>query len=128
LVEMMTSSHTQQRGSDWIDVIWAAHKNALVNAELYYALTLWAGAEDVLGDTAQASKYRGCAARLKAAFNKNTADGGFWDPQNQWYVYWRDQDGSIHGNNLVTPVNFTAIGYGLCDDPARRSAILQRME
>ena len=128
LVEMMTDSEKQQRGSDWIDVIWAAHENALVNAELYYALGLWADAEEVLGDPAHAADYRQCAARLKASFNKTTAEGGFWDPQNQWYVYWRDKDGSIHGNNLVTPVNFAAIAYGLCDEPERREAILGRME
>ncbi len=128
LVEMMTDSHTQQRGSDWIDVIWAAHENALVNAELYYALTLWADAEELLGDAARAAEYRQCAAKLKASFNKTTAEGGFWDPQNQWYVYWRDKDDSIHGNNLVTPVNVAAIGYGLCDDAERREAILRRME
>jgi len=128
LVEMMTDSHTQQRGSDWIDVIWAAHKNALVNAELYYALTLWADAEELLGDVAHAAEYRGCAAKLKASYNRPTAEGGFWDPQNQWYVYWRDRDGSIHGNNLVTPVNVAAIGYGLCEDAGRREAILGRME
>ena len=128
LVEMMTDSHTQQRGSDWIDVIWASHKNALVNAEMYYALALWADAEEVLGDVAHAAEYRRCAAKLKASFNKPIAEGGFWDPQNQWYVYWREKDGSIHGNNLVTPVNVAAIGYGLCDDAVRREAILGRME
>ena len=31
LVEMLTDSHQQARGSDWIDVVWAAHENALVN-------------------------------------------------------------------------------------------------
>ena len=128
LVEMMTDSHTQQRGSDWIDVIWAAHKNALVNAELYYALTLWADAEALLGDAARAAEYRDRAAKLKAAYNKPIAEGGFWDPQNKWYIYWRDKDGSIHGNNLVTPVNVAAIGYGLCDNTAWREAILARME
>ena len=66
--------------------------------------------------------------RLKASFNKSTSEGGFWDATNQWYIYWRDRDGSIHGNNLVTPVNFGAIAYGLCDDPARKKAILDRIE
>jgi alpha-L-rhamnosidase/Glycosyl hydrolase 2 galactose-binding domain-like/Bacterial alpha-L-rhamnosidase 6 hairpin glycosidase domain len=128
LVEMMTDSHTQARGSDWIDIIWAAHENALVNAELYYALTLWADAEDILSDPARAAEYRQSAAKLKASYNKTTAEGGFWDPQNQWYAYWRDKDGSVHGNNLVTPVQFAAIGYGLCDDPERREAVLRRIE
>ena len=128
LVEMMTDFHTEQRGSDWIDIIWAAHENALVNAELYYALTLWAAAEELLNDPDRGAEYRRCAAKLKTSYNQTTAEGGFWDPQNQWYVYWRDKDGSVHGNNLVTPVNFAAIGYGLCDDAGRREAILGRME
>ena len=33
-------------GSDWIDIIWASYENALINAELYYALDLWAEAEE----------------------------------------------------------------------------------
>ena len=128
LVEMAARSHHDQRGSDWIDIIWAAHENALVNAELYYALTLWSKLEDLLGDSAHAAAYRLRAVKLKTCFNRTTADGGFWDPQNRWYAYWRDQDGSVHGNNLVTPVNFAAIAYGLCDEPARRDAILRRIE
>jgi hypothetical protein len=128
LVAAIPDSHTEQRGSDWIDIIWASYENALINAELYGALQLWAGAEETLGDPAQATGYRSFAARLKASFNRTTAEGGFWDPTNLWYVYWRDKDGSIHGNNLVTPVNFAAIGYGLCEDAARQKAILDRME
>ncbi len=128
LVAMMTNSEKEQRGSDWIDIIWASYENALVNAELYNALELWAGAEETLDDPARAATYRDFATRLKASFNRPISQGGFWDPANQWYVYWRDQDGSIHGNNLVTPVNFSAIGYGICDDPARQKAILDQME
>jgi len=128
LVAMMTDSRTAQRGSDWIDIVWASYENALVNAELYNALTLWSAAEDTLGDPGHATGYRDFAARLKASFNRSISDGGFWDPTNQWYVYWREKDGSIHGNNLVIPVNFSAIGYGLCDDPARQKAILDRLE
>jgi hypothetical protein len=128
LVAMMTDSLKAHKSSDWIDVVWASYENALVNAELYYALTLWAGAEDTLGDSAQATTYRDFAARLKTSFNRPISEGGFWDPDKQWYVYWRDKDDSIHGDNLVTPVNFTAIAYGICDDAARQKAILDRME
>jgi hypothetical protein len=128
LVAMMTDSHKQNRGSDWIDIIWAAYENAFVNAQLYAALNLWAEAETTLGATNKAKDYRNFAARLKTSFNKSTAEGGFWNPTNNWYVYWRDRDGSIHGNNLVTPVNFAAIAYGLCDEPVRRKLILDRME
>ncbi len=128
LVAVMTDSLKAQRGSDWIDIIWASYENALVNAELYYALDLWAGAEDALGDSPRATAYREFAARLKASFNRPTSEGGFWNPANQWYAYWRDKDGSVHGDNLVTPVNFAAIAYGICDDPARQKAILDRIE
>jgi hypothetical protein len=128
LVAMMTGSLKDGKSSDWIDVVWASYENALVNAEFYYALTLWAGAEETLGDPAQAASYRDFAARLKTSFNRPVAEGGFWNPTNQWYVYWREKDDSIHGDNLVTPVNFTAIAYGLCDDPGRQKAILDRME
>ena len=128
LVEMMTDSHLEAKGSDWIDVVWAAHENALVNAQLYWALSRWADLEEILNDPGQARRYRGAAEKLKRSFNKSTRDGGFWDPQNQCYAHWRDKDDSVHGTNLVLPVNFSAIGYGLCDVPARRTAILDRIE
>jgi hypothetical protein len=71
---------------------------------------------------------RAFAARLKTGFNQPIAEGGFWDPTNQWYVYWRDKDGSIHGDNLATPVNLAAIAHGFCDDASRRRSVLGRME
>ena len=128
LVEMTTSSHSEGKSSDWIDVIWASYENAFVNAELYYALALWSDIEDLLGDRSRASTYRMFAQKLKASFNKTTDDGGFWEPHNQWYVYWRDKDNSIHGNNLTVPVNFMAVAYGLCDDTTRSRAILNQIE
>ncbi|MGH7951504.1 MAG: hypothetical protein ACREFE_06255, partial [Limisphaerales bacterium] len=128
LVVMMNDSLKQKKSSDWIDVIWASYENAFVNAALYEALELWADDEDALNDPARAAAYRAFAARLKTTFNLPIADGGFWDPTNQWYIYWRDKDGSIHGNNLVTPVNFAAIAYGICDNAVRQKAILDRTE
>ncbi len=128
LVEMMTDNHTDAKGSDWIDIIWAAHENAFVNAKTYNALMLWASCEELLADQPSARRYRDAAARLKKSFNRSTAKGGLWDKKNRWYVHWRDKDGSIHGNNLVTFVNFQAIAYGVCDDPNRRRAILDRIE
>ncbi len=128
LVEMMTNSETEKRGSDWIDIIWASYENAFVNAKLYYALNLWSDAEKQLNDTAKADYYLSYAAELKKSFNKSTDAGGFWDTGNKWYVHWRDKDNSIHGDNLVVPVNFMAIVYGICDDSVRRSAILDKIE
>ncbi len=51
LVEMMTDSHKEARGSDWIGIIWASYENAFVNAKLYHALVRWAIIELELGNT-----------------------------------------------------------------------------
>lgn len=128
LLECMNDSHTEAKGSDWIDVVWAAFENGFVNAEMFNALLLWADAEEVLNDPAAATGYRAAAARIREQFNKPLADGGLWNPRKQWYAYWRDKDGSVHGDNFVTPVNLMAVAYGLCDDPARTAAILDQLE
>ncbi len=128
LVEMVTDSHTQKKGSDWIDIIWASYENAFVNAKLYHALVLWAAIEKQLGDAGKAKYFAGFAEKLKTSFNKNTAAGGFWDDDKKCYIHWRDKDNSIHGNNMVTPVNFMAIAYGICDDEARKKTILDAIE
>ncbi len=128
LVEMKTSSESERRGSDWIDIIWASYENAFVNAKLYYALTLWSDIEKQLGDSGKANYYSTYASALKISFNKSTKEGGFWDSKNGWYVHWLDKDQSVHGNNLVIPVNFMAIAYGICDDAQRKKAILDKVE
>ncbi|MEO8416614.1 MAG: hypothetical protein ABI472_23315 [Ginsengibacter sp.] len=128
LVEMMNNNHTQQRSSDWIDIIWASYENAFVNAKLYHALQLWSGIEQQLGNKLKATYYADYAAKLKVSFNKSVQEGGFWDKEKGYYDYWRDKDNSIHGNNLVTPVNFMAIAYGICDDSSRRNSILDQIE
>jgi hypothetical protein len=128
LVEMATDSHRDAKGSDWIDVIWAAHENAFVNAQLYLALTLWADAEEILGDHDRARSYRQRAALLKARFNAPTTAGGFWSEAKNCFIHWRDQDDSIHGDNLVVPVNFMAIAYDLCEPASRARGILDQIE
>ncbi|MEP6747297.1 MAG: hypothetical protein ABJB86_06210 [Bacteroidota bacterium] len=128
LVEMITDSHTQKRGSDWIDIIWASYENAFVNAKLYHALSLWAAIEKQLGNAGREKYYRQFAEKLKRSFNKPVSQGGFWDDEKKCYVHWRDKDGSSHGNNMVTPVNFMAIAYGICDDDERRKTILDNIE
>lgn len=128
LVEMINSDHKERKGSDWIDIIWAAFENAFVNAKLYHALVLWADVEKQMGDNQKALYYSDYAAGLKESFNKSTDTGGLWDEKNQCYVHWRDKDGSIHGTNMVVPVNFMAIAYGLCDNEKRRNSILDKIE
>jgi Bacterial alpha-L-rhamnosidase 6 hairpin glycosidase domain len=128
LVEMITDNHTQKRGSDWIDIIWASYENAFVNAKLYHALVLWAAIEKQLGNAAKEKYYQQFAEKMKTSFNKPVTEGGFWNGEKKCYVHWRDKDGSIHGNNMVTPVNFMAIAYGICDDDGRKKSILDGIE
>jgi hypothetical protein len=128
LVEMMTDSTEQQRGSDWIDIIWASYENAFVNAKLYYALSLWADIELQLGNASRGRYYIKAAEKLKTSFNAPVSGGGFWDGANGCYIHWRDKGGSLHGRNMVTPVNFMAIAYGICDDESRAKTILDRIE
>ncbi len=128
LFEVVQESHREQKGTDWLDVVWASHEVSTINSFMYLALTRWAELEKLLGDSVMAEKYRMRAAKLKESFNRTIGEGGFWDPGNNCYVHWREPDGTAYGNNLVGPVNFLAIGYGLCDDPGRKKAILGRME
>jgi hypothetical protein len=128
LIEVFASSHKDEKGSDWIDVIWASWENAFINAKFYYALTQWADVEEIAGDISRAEFYRDIAKKCKNRFNQTVTNGGFWNPENNWYVYWRDMDGSVHGDNLVTPVNFMAIAYGICDDRTRKDSILSKIE
>jgi len=128
LVEMMTDNQAQKKSSDWIDIIWASYENAFVNANLYHALVKWANIEHQLNNNNKARYYENFAAKLKASFNKPTSQGGFWDEENKCYVHWRDKDGSIHGRNMVTPVNFMAIAYDICDDDSRKKLILDNIE
>lgn len=128
LVEMMTDNEQAKRSSDWIDIIWASFENAFVNAKLYHALVEWADIERQLDNPAKAEYYAGFAAKLKTSFNKSTKEGGFWDDEKGCYVHWLDKDGLAHGTNMVTPVNFMAIAYGICDDPVREKMILGSIE
>jgi len=128
LVEMMNRSHREGTASDWLDIVWASYENAFVNAQMYEALRLWAECEAVLGDTDRSVKYNTAAAKLKDSFNRPVEEGGFWSDRKGQYVYWLDDDGSAHGDNMVTPVNFAAIAFGICDDPQRKARILDEIE
>jgi hypothetical protein len=125
---MMTDNRMQKQSSDWIDIIWASYENAFINAKLYHALVKWAVIEKLLDHPDRALHYEQFAAKLKSSFNLSTKEGGFWDEKNGCYIHWRDKDNTIHGRNMVTPVNFMAIAYGICDDPARQHRILDTIE
>lgn len=128
IFEMMNDGVAAKTASDWLDIVWASYENAFVNAQLYEALTLWSNCEQVLGNKEKSRYYTAVAARLKEAFNQPIENGGFWSAAKQQYVYWRDKDGTVHGDNLVTPVNFAAIAFGICDDPKRIAGILDQIE
>ena len=128
IFEMLNNNTGEEKCSDWLDVIWASFENSFVNAQMYEALNLWAACELVLGDNEKADYYTTVASRLKEAFNKPVEEGGFWSEEKNQYIYWRDKDGSLHGDNLVTPVNFAAIAFGICDDPQRAKAVLDQIE
>jgi len=128
LFEMMNNDISEQKASDWLDIVWASYENAFVNAQMYEALTLWSERERILGDHLKSKYYLEVASRLKTAFNKPLEEGGFWSEAKGQYVYWRDRDGSVHGDNLVTPVNFAAIAFGICDDGGRVKKILDQIE
>lgn len=128
IFEMMNNNIAEKKASDWLDIVWASYENAFVNAQMYEALNLWANCEKTLGNKEKAARYIEIAARLKKAFNKPVEQGGFWSQAKRQYVYWRDNDGSVHGDNLVTPVNFAAVAFGLCDDPQRTAQILDQIE
>lgn len=128
LFEVIQNTHKEQKGTDWMDVIWASYEVASINALMYKALVRWSELEKLLGDKKMSEKYQHLALKLKTAFNKNISDGGFWNSDKKWYVHWREKDGSVYGNNLSSMINFLAIGYGICDDPGRKDAILDNME
>ena len=128
IFEMMNNGIADKKASDWIDIVWAGFENAFVNAQLFEALTLWSSCEKVLGNQEKADHYTAIAWRLKLAFNKPVEEGGFWSEAKQQYVYWRDKDGSVHGDNLVTPVNFAAIAFGICHDRQRIAMVLDQIE
>ncbi len=128
IFEMLNNNTKENKCSDWNDIVWVSFENAFVNAQMYEALNLWIDCELVLGDSEKANYYSLVARRLKDAFNKPISEGGFWSPDKQQYIYWRDKDGSLHGDNLATPVNFAAIAFGICDDPKRVKKILDQIE
>ncbi len=128
LFEVIQNTHREQKGTDWLDVVWASYEVASINALMFKAMTRWSELENLLGDHKMSEYYKMLSLKLKTTFNKNIADGGFWNPEKNWYIHWHEKDGSVYGNNLVSMVNFMAIGYGVCDDPVRKEAILNKME
>ncbi|ANH81812.1 hypothetical protein A8C56_13220 [Niabella ginsenosidivorans] len=128
IFEMMNNNISEAKCSDWTDIVWVSFENAFVNAQLYDALRKWAECERILGNMEAVTRYETIAQKLKEQFNRPVKDGGFWSEEKKQFVYWKDNDGSVHGDNLVTPVQFMAIATGLCDDKERIHKILHQIE
>lgn len=112
----LTSTSQKAITREWNDNIYVTYQSAYLNIMMYDALSRWADLESSLwSDTSLASLYRQTADKIASQFNKTTSDGGFWDPVTSSFVYWRDQDGSIHGNVVQSQVNLMAIEVGLTD-------------
>lgn len=128
IFEMKNNSIKERTASDWTDIVWASFENSFVNAQMYGALVNWADIENLLGDKERSAYYLSVSEKLKKSFNKSIYEGGFWHPEKKLYIYWRDKDGSVHGDNLFTPANFAAIAYGVCDNKERAADILDLIE
>lgn len=116
---------TKQHGlREWNDAYYVKYESGYVNELMYGALDKWAALErDVFHDTAKADSYAQTAAALKATFNKNTADGGLWDPATGMFAYWRCPDGTAQGATYHTQLNLQAITYGLVDLPRAKTIL-----
>lgn len=128
LFEVVQQSYRAEKGTDWLDVIWASHEVSTINAFMYMALTRWSELEGILGNDELSRIYGSLALKLKTSYNKDITEGGFWDPGHNCYVHWREKDGRVYGNNMNSVVNFLSIGYGLCDNKDRIRLVLDHIE
>lgn len=112
----LTSTLLSQSHREWNDATFCTFEDSYINALMFGALTKWAEIEqNVLENSAKATNYLNKAAALKTQYNKDTASGGFWSGAHSSYVFWRDQDGSIHADSKQLLPNMCAIIFGLAD-------------
>lgn len=117
LMEGFNNYNTDNKSQDWNDCVSVAYESAYSNAMLYKALVDWADIEEfVLLDAGRATTDRNAANKLKTTFNKDISAGGFWSPFSSSFVYWRDKDNSIHGDNGYVFVNTYPIIFGMVDN------------
>lgn len=116
---------TSRRGiMEWNDAFYVKWQSGYVNELMYHALTKWSELErDVFGDRARADAYAETAAQLREQFNKDTADGGLWDPEMGAFAYWRCPDGTVQASVKHTQLNLQAIAFGMVDVDRARSIL-----
>jgi F5/8 type C domain len=127
-VNDITSCTSKKSLREWNDAFYVKWQSGYVNELMYRALTLWSELErDVFGDEARAISYAETAASLKEQFNKDTADGGLWDPATGMFAYWRCPDGTVQAAVKHTQLNLQAVAFGMVD-VERGKAILDGID
>ncbi|HEV2326424.1 MAG TPA: hypothetical protein VGS10_20975 [Terracidiphilus sp.] len=109
------------RPSNWWDTIGFGHEDAYGNALGYRALGNMATMAAKLGKTADASRYKAAAAKLRDAYYKT-----FYDPKTGVLAGWRSADGDLHDYYFLW-VNGIAIHYGLVPRPQANSIMNKLM-
>lgn len=105
-------------GASWNDILNVSHEDGYSNAIFHGALRRWADIEaNVLNDSTRANTYNNFANMLKTTYNKDTSQGGLWSSLHNSFVFWRDSDGTIHGDVKHIQVNAMAAYFGVADKP-----------
>jgi hypothetical protein len=113
---------------EWNDNLHVTYESSYLNVLMYQAYLDWAAIEtSAFGDSTLATQYTAAASTIKARFNLNTSSGGFWDPSSNYFVAWRDLDGSVHGSVHQAQIGLMAINAGLTD-LARSQALLTSID
>jgi hypothetical protein len=103
------------RPSNWWDTIGFGYEDAYGNALAYRALGNMAMMSAKLGKSADASRYKAAAAKLRDAYYKT-----FYDPKTGVLAGWRSADGDLHDYYFLW-VSGIAIHYGLVPKPQANS-------
>jgi hypothetical protein len=110
--------------SEWNDQYLIGQVSAYHNVMAYAALTRWAELErEVFDADDQAARYEAAAATIKAKFNADGDDGGFWSPASDTFAYTRDSGGELVKDCSHLFVNGYALQFGLVDGEQRRRLV-----
>ncbi len=97
----------KHRPSNWWDGIGFGHEDAYANALAYRALGGMERLAAKLDKTANVTRYRAAADKLRAAYFKT-----FYNPATGVLAGWKSADGQLHDYYFLW-VNGIAINYGL---------------
>jgi hypothetical protein len=110
--------------AEWNDQYSIGQVSAYHNVMAYAALTKWAELErDVLRDGDRADLYEEAAAAIRAKFNQDGDQGGFWSPATSTFAYSRDRNGALVKDCSHLFANGYALRFGLVEGEARRRQV-----